>query len=185
VPAARWLASHTNWRRATIALVAVNCLVSLVLGLPLVPQSTVGKTPIAGINQVVQDSIGWPRYVRQVARAYQTVPAAQRAHTIIYASNYGEAGAVDRYGPAYGLPAVYSGQNQLAYERRPPNDATTAVVVGGQYADVRRLFGDCHVVAHLDNNVGVDNEEQGEPVAICNSPKASWPALWPKLHHLD
>jgi hypothetical protein len=167
-----------------IGLVA-NTAVSLLLGLPLVPMTTVGSTPIAGINLIVQDSVGWPRYVRQIASVYDRLPARERARTIVFASNYGEAGAVDRYGRAYRLPAVYSGQNQLGYERRPPASATTAVVVGGEYPDARRLFTSCAVEVRLDNEVGVDNEEQGQPVAICRGPRGGWAAIWPRLRHLD
>ena len=41
------------------------------------------------------------------------VPAAQRARTTILAGNYGEAGAIERYGPGDGLPQVYSGANNF------------------------------------------------------------------------
>lgn len=185
VPAARWLATRHRWRRLTVAGLVVNAAVSLLLGLPLVPITAVGATPIAGTNLLVQDSIGWPRYVRQVAEVYAHLPAAEQARTIVYASNYGEAGAVDRYGPVYRLPAAYSGQNQLGYERRPPVTASTAVVIGGQYPTARRLFVSCVVEANLDNAVGVDNEEQGQPVAVCRDPIGGWPGIWPTLRHLD
>jgi 4-amino-4-deoxy-L-arabinose transferase-like glycosyltransferase len=185
VPAAQWLATRPIWRRLMVIGLVVNTAVSLLLGLPLVPMTTVGSTPIAGINLIVQDSVGWPRYVRQIASVYDRLPARERARTIVFASNYGEAGAVDRYGRAYRLPAVYSGQNQLGYERRPPASATTAVVVGGEYPDARRLFTSCAVEVRLDNEVGVDNEEQGQPVAICRGPRGGWAAIWPRLRHLD
>ena len=103
----------------------------------------------------------------------------------MYASNYGEAGAVDRYGPATDLPAVYSGQNQLADERMPPQSATVVVFVGGQYADARARFRTCAVEGHLDNGVDVDNEEQDEPIAVCRDPLEGWAHIWPKLRHLD
>ena len=32
---------------------------------------------------------------------------------------------------------------------------------------------------------GVDNEEQGAPVAICRDPVQPWAQLWPRLAHLD
>jgi hypothetical protein len=33
--------------------------------------------------------------------------------------------------------------------------------------------------------VGVDNEEQGMPVAICHDPLGSWADTWAGLRHLD
>jgi hypothetical protein len=32
--------------------------------------------------------------------------------------------------------------------------------------------------------VGVENEEQGKPVAVCE-PVAAWSELWPRFRHLD
>lgn len=185
VPTWRWVSERAVWRRLLVIGVAVNAIVSSLLALPIVPVTSLSNTPIASISQVAQDSVGWPRYVAQIAAVYRTLPAAVRAHTVVYASNYGEAGAVDRFGPGDGLPAVYSAHNQLVDEGRPPDATTTVVFVGGQYDDHSRWFGSCAVRAHLDNGVGVDNEEQGEPVAVCRDPKAPWPALWPQLHHLD
>jgi hypothetical protein len=100
----------------------------------------------------------------------------------VFTSNYGEAGAVVHYRPD--VP-VYSAQNALYDQARPPDGVTTLVVVGGQYPEVRRMFASCTVRARLDNGVGVDNEEQGLPVAVCHGPSDSWAALWPRLHHLD
>ncbi|MGH8860218.1 MAG: glycosyltransferase family 39 protein, partial [Jatrophihabitantaceae bacterium] len=185
VPAWAWVSRRKAWRRVLIAGVAVNAAVSCVLGLPLVPLASLHDTPIAGISQVAQDTVGWPHYVDEIAAVYARLSPTDRAHAIVYASNYGEAGAVDRYGSAHGLPSVFSGQNQLTSVGRPPASATVVVFIGGQYDDATRWFGSCTVAARLDNGVGVDNEEQGEPVGVCRDQKAPWVALWPKLHHLD
>ena len=184
-PAWRWVSTRAVWRRLLVIGVVVNAVVSSLLALPIVPLGSLSDTPIASISQVAQDSVGWPRYVAQVAMVYRQLPPDDRAHAVVYASNYGEAGAIDRYGPGDGLPAVYSAHNQLVDEGRPPDATTTVVFVGGQYDDTGRWFGSCTVKAHLDNNLGIDNEEQGEPVAVCRGPKAPWPQLWPRLHHLD
>jgi 4-amino-4-deoxy-L-arabinose transferase-like glycosyltransferase len=165
------------------ALFAVNGLVTFMLGLPVVPVAAVGSTPIPGINQTVQDSIGWPTYVDQVGQVYDgTRGRSGQGTVVVYASNYGEAGAVHRYRPD--IP-VYSAQNALYTQGRPPADATTVVVVGGQWQQMRRLFTSCRLRTRLDNGVGVDNEEQGEPVGVCEGPRLPWTELWPRLHHLD
>jgi hypothetical protein len=184
VPTAEWLARGGAGRLATVVVLGVvNAVIAMLVALPLVPVEDVGSTPIAGLNQTTGDTVGWPTYVTQVAAAYQTVPAAQRATTIVLASNYGEAGAIERYGAAFGLPKVFSAHNQLYFQGRPPTSATTAVVVGGQVGQARRYFADCRTVGHLDNLVGVDNEEQGEPIAICRDPVGGWAAIWPNLKH--
>ncbi|MFN8099253.1 MAG: hypothetical protein U0Q21_13310 [Dermatophilaceae bacterium] len=85
---------------------------------------------------------------------------------------------------APGLPVV-SGHNVLADQRRPRDTVEVVVLVGGQFADVRGLFGTCAVSARLDNEVRVDNEEQGEPIAVCRDPRGPWAQLWPEFAHLD
>ena len=184
-PSWRWVSERVVWRRLLVAGVVLNATVSLLIGLPLLPVGVLHDTPVPAINQVAQDSVGWPRYVAQIAAVYRALPGSTRAHTVVYATNYGEAGAVSRYGPALGLPAVYSGQNALTAAGRPPSTTTDVVFVGGQYADAHRWFASCTVRVRLYNGVDVDNEEQGEPVAVCRGPRAPWPQLWPRMHHLD
>jgi hypothetical protein len=186
VPTADWLARGGAGRVATVAVLGgVNALVSALIALPLIPLGSVGNTPIPDINQTAQDSIGWPAYVRQVAAAYRTVPPADRPRTTVFASNYGEAGALDRYGRKNGLPHVYSAQNQLYFQGRPPDGMTIAVVVGGQVDEAKALFHACRSAGHLDNHVDVDNEEQDEPIAVCRDPIGGWIKIWPQLKHED
>jgi 4-amino-4-deoxy-L-arabinose transferase-like glycosyltransferase len=185
VPAAQFLARSRPWRIAAVVGIVVNAAVSAVIGLPLLPLSTIGSTPVAGINQSVGDTVGWPRYVQQIANVYEAVPAADRVRTVIIASNYGEAGAIYRYGGRYNLPRPYSAQNQLYFDARPPEGTTTVVAVGGELSQLREHFASCTQRATLENGVDVDNEEQGEPVAVCTGPREPWPTLWRALQHYD
>jgi hypothetical protein len=178
--AAGIVAMQRHLGRVWAALFALNGAVSLVLGLPVIPVASVGATPVPGINLLAQDSIGWPAYVRQITEVYDALP--NRASAVVFTSNYGEAGALHHFAPD--VP-VFSAQNALYDEAQPPASATTVVVVGGQYDEARGLFETCRVVDHLDNGLGVDNEEQGLPIAVCRGPVDSWDVLWPRLHHLD
>lgn len=186
VPAVGWVRRALSWRRPLVAAaVALNASVALTIGLPIIPVTAVGGTPIPSINLVTADSVGWPSYVRQVAAAYAALPTADRDRAVILTSNYGEAGAVDRFGPRYRLPKVYSAQNQLYFQARPPDSATVAVMVGGEVPYARTLFASCVDTGRLDNGADVDNEEQGLPIAICSHPVDGWGYVWPKLRHAD
>ena len=57
------------------------------------------------LDQRLGDQFGWEELVSDVARIYRSLPPEERAHTGIFASNYGEAGALNLFGPALGLPA--------------------------------------------------------------------------------
>jgi 4-amino-4-deoxy-L-arabinose transferase-like glycosyltransferase len=185
VPAADFLADSARWRLTARVLITVNAVVSALIGLPLLPLSALANSPIPGINQLQGDQVGWPDYVDQIASVYRSIPAAEASHTVLIASNYGEAGAVVRYGPRLGLPRPYSGQNQLYFDSRPPADTTTVVVIGGQVGLARERFDSCTQGISLRSLADVDNEEQGELVVICRGPTQSWAALWPAFQHYD
>jgi hypothetical protein len=117
-----------------------------------------------------------------VARVYHAIPGAP--HAVIFASNYGEAGAVDRYGPALGLPHAYSGHNAYGYWGYPPGSIGPVVTIGFDPAGLRPHFRDCRLVARIQNSAGVDNDEDGEPVAVCRGPRRPWALEWPSLRFL-
>ena len=183
VPTAEWM--RTRARRALVwAAVALNGAISAVIALPLVPLDAVGATPLPAINQVTADSIGWPAYVQQVADAAATAPAPGAP---IISANYGEAGALARFGPALGLDAahVFSGHNELWFNGHPADAADAAVFVGYSPRFLAPIFDECEVHGELDNGLGVDNEEQGEPITVCAGMRMPWSEAWPRFAHLD
>jgi hypothetical protein len=164
-------------------ILAFSLAFSVLLSLPLVPLSSLPSTPIGAINQTARDQIGWPTYVREIASAYASLsPDDQRRATIVV-GNYGEQGALDRFGGRYHLPTAYSAQNQLYYYGPPPASATVAIFVSYTPADLAQGFASCVPAGTLDDDVRVDNEEQGIPITICRTPLESWSAIWPKLQH--
>lgn len=107
----------------------------------------------AGSLVVAAPQIAYQAGHEQVATAYHRAGDAD-----ILTSNYGEAGAVARFGPAYGLPAPVSGHNALADLTMPTRDRV--LVLGGAWCDLAPAFARCERVGELDNGVDVDNEEQ-------------------------
>ena len=154
------------------------------LGLAVLPARALG--PVLAVNYDAGEQVGWPRYVDQVASVWNALPGSQRATGLVLTQNYGEAGAIDRYGPDRGLPPAYSGHNGFAGWRVPIGQSGPVVLVG--YADTglrTRLFGSCQQQATLDNGVGLDNDEQGRPVWLCGAPPRPWAQVWPEVTHLD
>ena len=93
--------------------------------------------------------------------------------------NYGEAGAVDRYGPSLGLPAVYSGANNYWLWGPPPARDTVAVAINVDPALLRREFAHVRVAAVYRNGLGVADDEQGAVVYVATGLRGSWAAAWP------
>jgi len=183
-PTVDWAARVPMWlRRGELAAGLVLSAAVLPVTLPVVPASAVHDTPIVKVNYDAGETIGWPAIVAEIAQAYRSIPARQRSSAVVLTSNYGEAGAVDRYGPADGLPAAYSGQDSFWYWGAPPASATIAVVVGYSKAQLG-FCGSAQLAATLDNHVGVADDEQGQPVWVCTQLRVGWPALWPWLRYL-
>ena len=179
-PVDRWL--DRGARSVRLALLTGAIVLSgatgAIVALPLLPERDAG--PVIALNPDVGETIGWPAFARTVARAY---PQAQGSRAVILTDNYGEAGAVDRYGPALGLPHAYSGHNAYGDWGPPPNGSAPVVAVGLPPADLARLR-DCRVVARIDNGLGIDNDEQGTHVDVCRGPVGPWSQEWLALRHL-
>jgi hypothetical protein len=91
-------------------------------------------------NGDLREEVGWPELVQTVAKIRDSLPAQERDHLGILAGNYGEAGAIDLYGPRYGLPAAISGINSFwlrGYGEPPGSGAHVEPVRGGKRRDAR------------------------------------------------
>ncbi|WP_410870216.1 glycosyltransferase family 39 protein [Nocardia sp. A7] len=173
----RWLGDDRKRWAAVISVVTVNAVLSALMFLPVLPVALLRDSPILAINYDAGETIAWPRYVEQIAAAHP--PGAP-----ILTANYGEAGAIERYGSEYDLPTPHSGHNAYWWWGPPPDSATEVLTVG---IDRERLTELCSIVepaGTLDNGLGIDNDEQGEPMFLCRNPIRPWSQLWPQLRTL-
>ncbi|MDX3355995.1 glycosyltransferase family 39 protein [Streptomyces sp. ME01-24h] len=169
--------------RAMWRAVALTAVVSALISLPVLPPGAAGM--VNAVNKEQGEQIGWPRLADAVADAWSGVPVAYRPRAVVFAQNYGEAGALAHYGPARGLPAPYSAHMSFADWGPPPDSATGPVLlVRQEEADgLERYFADCRQVGSVDNGHDVANEEQHAAIVLCAAPNAPWSRLWPSLRH--
>ena len=174
----RWLErGKARVRRAVlVAATAVSGAAAVIISLPVLPARS--AEPVIAVNEDVGETIGWPELAETVAAVYRRLPGRDRA--VILTGNYGQAGAIDRYGPALGLPGAYSGHNAY-WDWGPPPDGGAPVIAIG--VEPRRLR-DCAVTGHIDNDPGVENDEQGTNVLVCRGPRRAWSTEWQELRHL-
>jgi len=154
-------------RVAVLAPPALLAVVLLPIALPVLPASTMARLNLYKVRTDYGDMVGWPQFVRTVAGVYDMLPAAERHHTRILVGNYGEAGAIDLYGPRYHLPPALSG-HLTYYYWKPAHVVARALILievspqslGGQCRSVRQM-------ATIANSLDVRNEEYGNPVLLC------------------
>lgn len=172
-------------RRSALAAAFVLTLASsLYYGLPVVPLRSLHDTSVVSLNYDIGETVAWPTYVQEIATTWNRLPAPVRARAAILTSNYGEAGAVDRYGPALGLPTAYSGHMGFWYWGPPPASATSVLGIGFEAGYLDRFFADVRLISRLDNHLEVNNEEQHAPIWFATGRRNSWSALWPRLKDL-
>src|SRR5262249_32924612 len=131
----------------------------------------------------IGETVAWPTDVHEIAAAWNPLPTAVRAHAAILTSNYGEAGALHRYGPALGSTA-YSRHMGFWSSGPPPANTTSVLGVGFDPGYLKRFFATVRFVSRLNNHLQVNNDEQHAPLWFASGPRESWSQVWPKLKNL-
>jgi 4-amino-4-deoxy-L-arabinose transferase-like glycosyltransferase len=111
----RWLerGARRLRRAALVAAFTLSVVIGAPIGLPILPVED--TEPVLEANDDVGNTIGWPGFVEQVAAVRDGFPGGEQA--VILTRNYGQAGAIDRYGGEHGLPRITSGGRRRT--RRP------------------------------------------------------------------
>ncbi len=165
-----------------LAVVATSAL-TLPAALPILSPAALASSPWNGLGETQRETVGWPQLVDVVAAAYRTIPSAQRSHAGIFAANYGEAGAVDRFGASRGLPHAWSGHNGYGLWGPPPQGTQPVVVVWEDDAPTR-FFADCTKFAKITTPVSNEEDDRAS-VYVCAAPIGGWRDAWPHLAHLS
>ena len=191
----RWLANRATWTRAT-AVVAI-----LLATVPMVPlftwmlpperllayQNAIGFKPAKAevhheslLMQPIADQFGWPEMAREVADIYNSLPPAERAQTGIWAGNYGEAGAINLFGPQYGLPRAWSRHQNHWYWGPPAQAYTNLIVIEWSLEDVQDNCTSFQAYEHY-HRFGMG--EENTPIYLCRGAKFDIQKIWWHSHH--
>lgn len=173
----RW-ARGLNWAGLAVALIA-----GIAFLLPVAPIGSRWFNVEMRANGDLREEIGWPELVDRIAQIRYSLPAPEHASAGILTGNYGEAGAVDLYGPARGLPQALSIVNSFwlrGYGDHPPQ---TLIVVGLSPRFVETNFATCESEGLISNRYGVANEEMKDDkyLWICRGLRQPWPEFWRKI----
>lgn len=186
---------HRRWLRfAFPALIVIVGLVCVPFGVPLLPVETFLRyssgVPAFHINaerdtpvplpQLYADMFGWENMAGVIAGVYRNLPPAERAGCAIVAGNYGEAGAIDYYGPKLGLPKAIGGHNSYFDWGPRQYSGDCAIIFGERATESAAFFGQVERVATISNPHAMAIE-QNVPVLLCHKPIAPLSVLWPRF----
>ena len=162
-------------------------------GLPVLPPEPMARYAAgAGITAATQtnwgsqlplpqdyaDMLGWREKVDAVAMVVASLSPEERASTLLYGDNYGQAGALDLYGRRLDLPPVVSLAGSFYNFGPPEQEPRVIVFLGLEPDDVEDLqCRSLEMPARVTNRWGVD-EEQDVPVVVCKEPRGSLLDAW-------
>jgi hypothetical protein len=142
-------------------------------------QPAIENWKLGPLPQIYADQFGWEEMVATVARVYNGLPAELRAKTAIFAQNYGQAGAIDFFGPKYGLPKAVSGHQNYFFWG--PRDFTgeSVIVLQGRQEQLENRFASVTRVASVYHPYSMPNEHFD--VFYCRGLKQPLDEIWPTL----
>ena len=130
------------------------------------------------LPQTYADQFGWEEIVEATAHAFRELPSDEQKNCAIFAQDYGSAGAIDFFGPRYGLPKVVSGHQSYFLWGPRQYTGECMIVLADRRERLEELFERVEYVAtSAPNKYALETEL---PVYICHGPKfgslqKSWP----------
>jgi hypothetical protein len=197
----RWTAQPgRGWLRPAYgAVVALSGAIIGLNTLPLLPpRSYIAYTRLMGFSepkfenrkaselpQFLADRCGWPEMAAATAKVYNDLPSDQRARTAIFGSNYGEAGAIDFYGPALSLPKAISGHVNYWYWGPRNYTGESMIVLGSERDRLEQFFAKVEPKGTVGNPYAMASEHF--TIYLCGQPKGgrTLEQVWPLLKNWD
>lgn len=185
-----------GWLRpATLAILLVTGALSAPVVVPIIPIDQFGvylsklpfKVPAsehshigAALPQHYADQFGWREIVAETATAFNRLSPNDRSGCAVFVQDYGQAGAIDFFGPQYGLPPALSG-HQTYYLWGPRGySGNCMIVLDDQKEVLEGLFEKVEYVGTSEDNPYA--QERNIPVFICRGARFGMlEQIWPRL----
>ncbi|MGB8341130.1 MAG: glycosyltransferase family 39 protein, partial [Chthoniobacterales bacterium] len=196
VAAERVFALRLRWPRPALALAMLaSAAVLSPIVLPILPPERllaymralhfkVPKTETsftAALPQLYADQFGWKEMARSVARVYDSLSPEEQKHVAIFCQDYGQAGAIDFFGPKYGLPPALSGHQNYFYWGPGKYTGEIMIVLDDEATDEREQFRSVEDRGRVESSPWAMPGEQRQHIYVCRDLKGGLRDLWPKV----
>ncbi len=197
-----WQSAHAvrigNWtRRAYVCAVIAAGVLLMPFSVPVLsPENFVRYEKALGLQppefehqsngplpQWFADEFGWPEMVEKVARVYNSLPPEERARAAIFSNGWGEAAAVDFYGPRYGLPQAISKHNSYWIWGPGNYDGSTMIILRSDGRHDREYFQSVEVAGHVEHPYA--RRDEFFDILLCRGLKVNLRDAWASLKQFD
>jgi hypothetical protein len=174
------LASGAYLAPLVVPILSPGKLLAYLKYLPMKPPVMEHGHERAPLPQWYADQFGWKEIVAETATAYDRLSPAERPGCGIFAQDYGQAGAIDFFGPRYGLPPALSGHQSYYLWGPRGYSGNCLVVLDDSRERLEELFEHVEYVGtSADNPYAL---ERLIPVYICRGAKfGSLEKIWSQL----
>jgi hypothetical protein len=190
----RATAARGLWLAAAVAMMAWSAPTSMPLLSPPAlaaflrhsatrPQAQEGNQKDAVIPQLHADMLGWRELEARVASVWRALPPDERARAAIITSNYGEAGALNFFGPADGLPRALSGHNQYGLWGPGDHDGSIILRINGDPDRYRALCAEATVAGIFGVDYAMPHERGA--IVLCRRLRTDLRRDWEAFVHID
>ena len=147
--------------------------------------STSEKKKLSSLPQFYADMFGWKNMVSTVSGIYLSLSPEERGRAVVYAQNYGEAGAMEYYKNEYPLPDIISGHNNYwlwGYGKTKKDPVI--IILGGRLSDHLKSCDSVRTAGIIRSEYAMPYENN-LPVYICTGLKYSFSEIWQRVKHFE
>ncbi len=180
-------------RFAFPTLLIIGGLIFLPMTIPVLPvekfiayQNALGiappKTEVSHqgiLPQHFGDQFGWEEMTAKVSEVYNSLPPEEREKAAIFASNYGEAGAIDFFGRRYNLPKAISAHQSYYLWGHGNYDGSVIIILGDEKEDAEKVCQSVEDKTRVGESLAM--KEENFNILVCRGLKEPLPELWKKI----
>jgi hypothetical protein len=149
-----------------------------------IQQQKFENQPQGVLPQIYADMFGWEPITQRVAAYYRTLSPEEQRKTAIFANNYGDAGAIDFFGPKYGLPkAIGNHQNYWIWGPRAYTGESMIVLGEGNERNMQTKCASYSIIG--DTKYPLSRQDEWKPIYHCRGFKWNLQEIWPRMKHWD
>ncbi|MFT4741742.1 MAG: hypothetical protein ACI9L9_002536 [Marivirga sp.] len=180
----RLLSTKPTWVYATVILCLLPPLYFIPEATPIMPiekfiryKGLEAKEGRIALTSDYADMFGWEEQVELVDSVYRSLTPEDKKNSVLWAENYGEAGALKILGKKYGLPDPICRHGSFWLWGYGNENAAVWISLGNEKAAVEAVFEEVTLVKIITHPYAIA-EENGIPLYIGRKPKVNIPKWW-------